>query len=159
MSYIVNKEQIASVKNFISKIPESIVKSKYEKWMEEIEPLERITTDQMENFVGLALNLPVEVQAFPQAFSMAIKNTPNVAIMVAADSENKDVDLLKGVNESIAKAKAEVAPKEVKEVAITEDPVVKKPIEVVEEKIKTIPVTRVNKTTVKVATKADGKKK
>jgi len=73
--YTLTPNAIASLLVFINKIPDSIVKSKYEKWFAEVEPTERITSEQMEYFVGLSTHLPVELQNFPQGFCMAAKNS------------------------------------------------------------------------------------
>ena len=86
--YTLTDEQIASVKTFIGKIPDSLIKSRCEKWLAEVEPTKRATSEQMEQFVAFATHLPVELQNFPQSFAHAVKNAPET---IKREAEQKTV--------------------------------------------------------------------
>lgn len=74
------KKQIKSVEDFIKKLPDSIVKGNYEKWLSESREDGIITDEEMSKFVLLAINLPVEFQSFPQEFQHNVNMVSNEII-------------------------------------------------------------------------------
>ena len=87
--YILSDDQLASVKSFIDKLDESLIKSRVQRWFDKIKP-ERVLSEEMEEFVGFATHLPKEVQDYPQAFAFAVKNgdeTPEEAEDEGEESE------------------------------------------------------------------------
>lgn len=69
------KKQIKSVDDFIKKLPSSIVRGNYEKWFAESREDGRITEDEMNKFVSMASNLPVEFQSFPQELNHQVNSS------------------------------------------------------------------------------------
>lgn len=79
--YQLKETQKTSLLKFISSLDGSIVKSKMEKWANDLDESGIITSEQMQAFVSFANNLPKGAQNFPQEFAMAVKNgvEPDIA--------------------------------------------------------------------------------
>jgi len=91
--YTLSKESLKTLEAFIEKIPDSIIRARIEKWLGEVKPTMRITSEAMEEFVNFSTHLPQELQNFPQSFSMAVKNTPQIE---EDDKVNVEVEKDKG---------------------------------------------------------------
>ena len=109
--YQLKEEQIASVETFISKLEDSMIKSKVEKWFAEITPTGRVTSEQMNEFVALSAHLPKPVQNFPQSFAMAVKNTPETDKKELNFKAKDKTNLTAIVDESIEDVKNVKVPK------------------------------------------------
>jgi|GEM_PF-3134976 len=99
--YTLNENQIASLLVFEGKIPDSMIKSKVEKWIAEITPTQRVTGEQMEQLVAFSTHLPKELQNFPQSFALAAKNLPETERREAKEENVVSADLVTLVDESI----------------------------------------------------------
>lgn len=97
-----NSDQLAQVQNFINKLPDSLIKSQYEKWLAEVSPTQRATGEQMEYFVSRATHLPVEVQSFPQSWAAAVKNTPETEKREAVEGTKEKANLTSLVGDVIS---------------------------------------------------------
>lgn len=100
--YTLNDDQIASIETFIGKIPDSLIKSRVEKWLAEIEPTRRVTGEQMEQFVSFATHLPKELQNFPQSFASSAKNANETTRREDKGEVAEKAELISLVDESIA---------------------------------------------------------
>ncbi len=100
--YALNQEQIDSIESFIGKLEDSLIKSRVEKWLAEVEPTERVTSEQLEQFVAFATHLPKELQAYPQELAHWLKNGENTDRMEHKMDVAEPVDFAHEVNESIA---------------------------------------------------------
>lgn len=100
--YQLNQDQIDSLENFIGKIPESLIRGRIERCFTNLETSKRVTTDDMETFVGLSTHLPVELQHFPISFALAVKNGPETERREAAGEVTEQADLTSVLDESIA---------------------------------------------------------
>lgn len=100
--YNLNEDQISAFEGFISKIPDSLIKSRCEKWLAEVVPTERVTAEQSEQLVAFATHLPKELQAFPQTFAQWLKNGENTDRRELKEDTAEPVDFAHEVNESIA---------------------------------------------------------
>lgn len=109
--YTLNDDQIASVKGFINKIPDSLIKSRCEKWLAEVEPTQRATSEQMEQFVSFSTHLPKELQNFPQSFAQSAKNLPETEKREAKEGTTETASLVETTNESISEVPDAKAPK------------------------------------------------
>ena len=103
--YNLSADQLKSLETFIGKIPDSLIKSRCEKWLEEIKPTEKITSELMEQFVGFSTHLPVNLQNFPQSFAMAVKNTPHLQEEQQDSKKREQIDLNLLASESIKEVK------------------------------------------------------
>jgi len=72
--YNLNESQVKSVEDWIKSLPDSIVKGNYERWLDSLNPKERITSEQAEKFISYTNALPTEFQNYPQGFVASIKN-------------------------------------------------------------------------------------
>ena len=108
--YILNESQIESVQSFINKISDSLIKSRCEKWLAEVSPTGRCTSEQMEQFVSFATHLPNELQPFPQSFAQAIKNIPQTEKREAKGEGGESANLMAGVDDSISHVEDVFAP-------------------------------------------------
>ena len=113
--YNLSQEKIKSVEAFIGKIPDSMVKSHYEKWLAEVKPTERITSEQLEKFVSLAHSLPNELQNFPQSFAHMVKNVEATNETEKSEETKSKADLVGVVNSSISHVPNVSAPKDKEE--------------------------------------------
>jgi hypothetical protein len=100
--YTLSDDQIASVEGLIGKLEDSLIKSRVEKWLAEVTPTKRVTSEQMEQFVSFATHLPKEVQNFPQSFAHTVKNAPETAKREASQDIQETAELNSLVDESIA---------------------------------------------------------
>lgn len=108
--YTLNADLMASVEGFINKIPDSMVKSHYEKWLSEVTPTERVTAEQAEKFGSYANSLPKELQNFPQTWLQWLKNGETADKREAKEDISEPVDFAHEVNESIAHVPDTTAP-------------------------------------------------
>ncbi len=100
--YALNQEQIDSIESFIGKLEDSLIKSRVEKWLAEVEPTERVTSEQLEQFVAFGTHLPKELQAYPQELAHWLKNGENTDRMESKQDTQEPVYFAHEVNESIA---------------------------------------------------------
>lgn len=115
MAYTTNAEIIASVEAFAAKIPDSLIKSRVEKWIAEVRPTERITYEQLEQFVAFSTHLPVELQNYPQSFAAWIKNGAETKVREDAGEVKATAELGKLVNANVAHVPNVNAPKNAEE--------------------------------------------
>jgi hypothetical protein len=108
--YTLNEDQIKSVKTFIGKMPDSMVKSHYEKWLGEVEPTKRVTSEQLEKFVSFSNSLLPELQNYPQSFAYWLKNGVNTEKMESSDKNMKKANIGSDVDKSISKVEDVKAP-------------------------------------------------
>lgn len=101
--YITNEEQIASAESFVGKIPESIVKGDYQRWILEVKKTLRITSEQLDKFVSLSHALPKELQNFPQSFRSLVKNSSSTAKQEAKEGTVQKAQLASVTDKSISK--------------------------------------------------------
>ena len=97
--YILSDGQLESLKSFIDKLDESLIKSRVQRWFDKLKP-ERVLSEEMEEFVGFATHLPNELQDYPQAFAFAVKNgdeTPEETEGEAGDEPQKPKKVKKAV--------------------------------------------------------------
>lgn len=113
--YTLTDEQVSSVETLIGKLGDSLIKSRIEKWLQEVEPTRRVTSEQMEQFVSFATHLPQNVQNFPQAFAHAVKNTTHTEIAEEAQGIEETADLIDTANESIEDVPDVDSPEDVEE--------------------------------------------
>jgi hypothetical protein len=78
--YTLNKDQIASVEDLVSKLDDSLIKGRIEKWVSEVLPDGRVSGEKMEQFQSFAIHLPNEFQNLPLYFVTCFKNgiTPEI---------------------------------------------------------------------------------
>ena len=100
--HILSDEQVSSVEGLIAKLDSSLIKARIEKWLAEVEPTRRITSEQLEQFRAFALHLPKEVQYFPSSFVQAVKNAPTTLKREESEGIEETADLDYLVDESIA---------------------------------------------------------
>ncbi len=100
--YTSNEELIDSLKTFVGKLQDSMIKSHIEKWIAEVEPTGRITSEQLEKFVSFSTHLPKELQNYPQSFAAWVKNGINTEKREAKEDIQETADLGSLVDESIA---------------------------------------------------------
>lgn len=72
--YYLTDDQEKEIQDFISKIPDSIVKSQITNLFAEVFPTNRITSEQLEKFMSFQNALPKELQTYPQAMAQWFKN-------------------------------------------------------------------------------------
>lgn len=99
--YTSNDELIESVENFIGKLPDSMIKSHVEKWLAEVRPTGRITSEQLEKFVSFSTHLPKELQNYPQTFASWVKNGATTEIREAKEGTVETANLGDIANDSI----------------------------------------------------------
>lgn len=99
--YTLSDDQLSSVETFIGKLESSLIKSRVEKWLAEVEPTRRITGEQLEQFNTFATHLPKEVQYFPSAFVQTVKNTPETEKREAKEGTEEVADLTGTLDASI----------------------------------------------------------
>ena len=129
------KKQVKSVEDFIKKLPDSIVKGNYEKWLTESREDGMVTDEEMSKFVSLAINLPVEFQSFPQGFQHQVNmaneltDTPE-PIKSKTVTPEKKAEPKKDVSEVQKKEDKRIiaANKEVKESDKTDKKVIEKTV-------------------------------
>jgi hypothetical protein len=100
--YTLNSDIISSLETFAGKIPDSLIKSRVEKLIEEVKPTERITYEQLETFVSFATHLPKELQNFPQSFASMVRNIANTEVREAKEDIQEPANLLDEVDDSIS---------------------------------------------------------
>ncbi len=100
--YTLNDDQVSSLETFIGKIPESLIKGRIERCFQNLETTKRVSTDDMETFVGLSVHLPIELQYFPISFALAVKNQPETERREAEGEVTEQADLVSILDESIA---------------------------------------------------------
>ena len=80
--YQLKKEEFKSLEDFCKGLPESLVRTKVERLIEEIEPTQQLKSEQLASLVSLAGEMPQEFQSFPQNFQMSLKNTTTSEVKV-----------------------------------------------------------------------------
>lgn len=100
--YTSNEQQIESLKGFAAKLEDSMIKSHIQKWIAEVEPTGRITSEQLEKFLGFATHLPLELQNYPQSFIAWAKNGEVTEARELAEGTVETADLGATIDESIS---------------------------------------------------------
>lgn len=113
--YTLNDDQVSSVETLIGKLNDSLIKSRVEKWLAEVEPTRRVTSEQMEQFTGFATHLPVAVQNFPVAFALSVKNGDETLRREDAGEVAEKAELNALVDDSIAHVADVDAPEDIEE--------------------------------------------
>ena len=108
--YTLTENQLKAAENFIKSIPSSTVKGNYERWLEKVNyDGNRVTTQNMGEFVSLAGGLEADLQTFPQEFANNVKNNIEFGEKIApAEVSKEDIKVQKEKNIAItAKVKEE----------------------------------------------------
>jgi hypothetical protein len=80
--YQLKANKITELETFITKLENSIVKSKLEVLLAGVKLKKAITMEQMSSLVSLATHFPIGVQSFSQYFALSVKNNTEIEITV-----------------------------------------------------------------------------